>query len=137
MAEQDGLETLTSESPTVRSILTKQSAIVHVGEGSFLQKRTVAGTEYPGSSHQYKVILPSPTKSGETWTTYLTSWVPTSLTPEDFEKNPDPQLYITTGEGEMLFSKNPEIVRKVMKEIYRQMEEQRKAAEAANNKPQT
>lgn len=123
-------EPIKEQPPTVRNIIEGHSKIIHVGEGSYLQNRTIGGREYQGSSHQYEVTLPHPFRPEETWTTYLTRWDPTLLEPRRFERNPDPQLFITTGKGEMEFTNDSVIKNKVFDEIHRQMEEQRKEAEA-------
>lgn len=116
------------QSPTFRNIVEGRAKITHAG--GFVQSRTVGGRDFIGTSHQYEVTLPKPDKPEETWTTYLTRWDPAPLEPKPFERRPEPQLFITTGQGEMPFSNDPEVVNKVFDEISRQMEEQRKEAKS-------
>lgn len=110
-------------SPTTEYILSGKAVFKHVGEDGFLQRQTILGKEWPGNSHQYEVTLPRADGKGE-WITYLTIWSPLPLNYGEFVTPPETQLYITTGQGQMPFSSDKEVTRKVIDEIYRQMHPQ-------------
>jgi hypothetical protein len=110
--------------PSVEYILSGQAKFTYVGEtGGFLQDREIGERTWPGSSHQYTVDLPRAGRN-DTWTTYFTVWSRLPLNYGDWVKPPGNQLFMTTGQGEMRFSDDPDVVNDVINEIYRQMEVQ-------------
>lgn len=129
LMENAGVRTVDprEQAPTVKNILEGRAKITHLGE-EITRSRNIDGREWLGSQHNYELTTPSPSKPGETWTTTLSVWAPAPLEPPRFTKRPDTQVFILTGHGEMPFS-DPETNSKVVDEINRQMEEQRKMAE--------
>jgi len=121
----DGREQL-PESSTMSAITSGKSKISLIGEGSFTQAREVEGRSWVGSSFQYEVNLPHPAKPNETWTTYLTVWTPTAIN-SGWTPLPKTQIYITTGQGETVFTKDEEKKWQVIDEISRQLDEASRA----------
>jgi hypothetical protein len=109
-------------STTVENIIAGKAIFKHLGEDSFTDDRTIGGRNWHGSSYLYEMQVPSPTNPNETMRTEVTVWNPLPVIQSDiYTQKPDTQIFISTGQGEMPFTSDPEVKKAILDEISRQM----------------
>jgi hypothetical protein len=108
------------KSTVVENILSGKAKISYLTDGT--DSRTIAGREWLGHSYTYNLTVPHPMNEGENWETTLTVWDALPLNQGSiYVDRPKTQLTILTGQGETPFSKDEEVVHKVLDEISRQV----------------
>lgn len=106
---------------TIDYILSGRAKITFSGKSA--GPRTIGFREFEGDNYSYLCDVPSLSEPGKTWQTELCVWFPAAYYPEFDErlnKKPGMQIYILTGQGDMLLTKKPEIIEKVYREIRKQ-----------------
>ncbi len=106
---------------TLDIILGGQGKITYLS--SHMESREVGFTKYQGTVYSYELVVPHPTKIGETWTTELGVWFPAAFYPklnERLDRKPEMQIDILTGQGHMPLTADSQKLIKVYEEIRRQ-----------------
>jgi hypothetical protein len=104
------------ESPTLGKILRGETRMKPLPTGeSFDSYDGQLGRWYT-----YEVTIPGARPDGSDWETYLSRWERLPLGTAPYQQPAAPRLTILTGEGQMPFSQDPEIVHAVVGEMRRQ-----------------
>ncbi|HSH17860.1 MAG TPA: hypothetical protein VK978_00600 [Candidatus Saccharimonadales bacterium] len=118
----DHLARKAAESPSLGMIINCQAQFVPLEDNQYVPKDKY---DFPGYSSTYEVTFPGYRQDGSDWRTWMTHWQPRTAY-EGYRRAPAETLTILTGEGDMTYSDDPEVVSAVAAEARRQEDELRR-----------